>query len=67
MTRIGCGIVFRFASKLQKHEKSHDSVEALCCRPVCMNNIANDQCLKAHIQSSHQLGTCEICWTKRHL
>ena len=23
MTRIGCGMVFRFASKLQKHEKSH--------------------------------------------
>ena len=116
MTRIGCGMVFRFASKLQKHEKSHsellcfwisffssycrwsstlflegkkknylskflkfyllltltnvvklDSVEALCCGPGCMNNIANDQYLEAHIQSSHQLGTCEICWTKRHL
>ena len=44
-----------------------DSVEALCCGPGCMNNIANDQYLEAHIQSSHQLGTCEICWTKRHL
>ena len=26
MTRIGCGMVFRFASKLQKHEKSHSKL-----------------------------------------
>ena len=35
-----------------------DLVDALCCGLGCMSNIANDQCLKAHIQSSHQHVTC---------
>ncbi|KAG6659239.1 hypothetical protein CIPAW_03G019700 [Carya illinoinensis] len=65
---IGCGKVFKFASKLQKHEDSHvklDSVEAFCCEPVCMKYFANDRCLKAHIQSCHQHITCKICGTKQ--
>ncbi|KAG7983298.1 hypothetical protein I3843_04G098800 [Carya illinoinensis] len=65
---IGCGKVFRFASKLQKHEDSHvklDSVEAFCSEPGCMNYFANDKCLKAHIQSCHQHITCEICGTRQ--
>ncbi|KAK7854140.1 transcription factor iiia [Quercus suber] len=33
---------------------------------VCMILLMNiDQCLKAHIQSSHQHVTCEICLTKQ--
>ncbi|XP_041008267.1 transcription factor IIIA [Juglans microcarpa x Juglans regia] len=65
---VGCGKVFRFASKLQKHEESHvklDSVEAFCSEPGCMNYFANDKCLKAHIQSCHQHITCEICGTRQ--
>ncbi|XP_030934774.1 transcription factor IIIA isoform X2 [Quercus lobata] len=65
---IGCGKVFKFASKLRKHEESHvklDSVEALCCEPGCMKYFSNEECLKAHIQSCHQHITCEICGTKQ--
>ncbi|KAE8125553.1 hypothetical protein FH972_020344 [Carpinus fangiana] len=65
---IGCGKVFRFASKLWKHEDSHvklDLVVAFCCEPGCMKYFANDQCLKAHIKSCHQHITCEICRTKQ--
>ncbi|XP_060673183.1 transcription factor IIIA isoform X2 [Ziziphus jujuba] len=54
---IGCGKVFRFASRLQKHEDSHvklDSVEAFCSEPGCMKPFTNEQCL-----------TCEICGTKQ--
>nr|XP_023885924.1 transcription factor IIIA-like isoform X3 [Quercus suber] len=65
---IGCGKVFKFASKLRKHEESHvklDSVEALCCEPGCMKYFSNEECLKSHIQSCHQHITCEICGTKQ--
>ncbi|KAI5320457.1 hypothetical protein L3X38_040165 [Prunus dulcis] len=63
-----CGKVFKFASKLQKHENSHvklDSVEAFCSEPGCMKYFSNEKCLKAHIQSCHQHITCEICGTKK--
>ncbi|CAL9027885.1 unnamed protein product [Prunus brigantina] len=63
-----CGKVFKFASKLQKHENSHvklDSVEAFCSEPGCMKYFSNQKCLKAHIQSCHQHITCEICGTKK--
>ncbi|TQD99649.1 hypothetical protein C1H46_014785 [Malus baccata] len=65
---IGCGKVFQFASKLQKHENSHvhlDSVEAFCSELGCMQYFTNEQCLKAHILSSHQHVTCEICGSKK--
>ncbi|KAJ7949362.1 Transcription factor IIIA [Quillaja saponaria] len=74
---IGCGKVFKFASKLQKHEDSHvklDSVEAICLEPGCMKHFTNAKCLRAHIQSCHQYIPCEICGKeqlkkniKRHL
>ncbi|KAA8528049.1 hypothetical protein F0562_035082 [Nyssa sinensis] len=65
---IGCGKVFKYLSKLRKHEDSHvklDTVEAFCSEPGCMKHFTNDQCLKAHIQSCHQYITCEICGTKQ--
>ncbi|KAJ7982401.1 Transcription factor IIIA like [Quillaja saponaria] len=65
---IGCGQVFKFASKLQKHESSHvklESVEAICLEPGCMKHFTNAQCLKAHIQSCHQYMPCEICGRKQ--
>ncbi|XP_057972062.1 transcription factor IIIA isoform X2 [Malania oleifera] len=64
----GCGKVFKFASKLQKHEDSHvklDSVEAICCEPGCMKHFSNSQCLKDHILSCHQYITCEKCGAKQ--
>ncbi|XP_034692723.1 transcription factor IIIA [Vitis riparia] len=65
---LGCGKVFKFASKLQKHEDSHaklDSVEAVCLEPGCLKHFTNEQCLKAHLQSCHQHIICEICGTKQ--
>ncbi|XP_068344526.1 transcription factor IIIA-like [Pyrus communis] len=65
---IGCGKVFQFASKLRKHENSYvhlDSVEAFCSEPGCMQYFTNEQCFKAHILSSHQHVTCEICGSKK--
>ncbi|ONI35730.1 hypothetical protein PRUPE_1G551600 [Prunus persica] len=65
---IGCGKVFRFASRLRKHEDSHvklDTVEAFCSEPGCMKHFTNEQCLQAHIHSCHQHTTCEICGTKQ--
>ncbi|KAJ4978832.1 hypothetical protein NE237_009612 [Protea cynaroides] len=62
-----CGKVFEFASRLRKHEESHvklDTVEAICGEPGCMKPFTNVECLKAHIQSSHQHVTCEICGQK---
>ncbi|XVF24778.1 hypothetical protein REPUB_Repub13aG0157000 [Reevesia pubescens] len=74
---VGCGKVFKFASKLKKHEDAHvklDSVEAFCSEPSCMKYFTNEQCLKAHVQSCHQYINCQICGTnqlkkniKRHL
>lgn len=63
----GCGKVFKFASKLRKHEDSHvklDSVEAFCSEAGCMKYFSNKQCLKDHIQSCHTHTTCEICGKK---
>lgn len=94
----GCGKVFKYASKLRKHEDSHgkslflyrlifdhcliislwdsncevqisttsvklESSEAICCE--CMEIFSNVDCLKAHILSSHQHATCEICGSKQ--
>lgn len=64
----GCGKVFKYPSKLQKHEASHDkldSVEAFCSEPGCLKSFSNEQCLKAHLQSCHQHINCEICGTKQ--
>ncbi|KAH9676035.1 hypothetical protein KPL70_019011 [Citrus sinensis] len=61
---IGCGKVFKYASKLRQHEDSHvnlDSVEAFCSEPGCMKYFTNKQCLEAHIRSCHQYIPCEIC------
>ncbi|XVF26561.1 hypothetical protein REPUB_Repub14bG0028000 [Reevesia pubescens] len=65
---LGCGKVFKFASKLRKHEDAHvklDSVEAFCSEPSCMKYFTNEQCLKAHVQSCHQYISCQICGTKQ--
>ncbi|EOY17266.1 hypothetical protein SCA6_009669 [Theobroma cacao] len=65
---VGCGKVFKFASKLRKHEDAHvklDSVEAFCSEPSCMKYFTNEQCLRAHVQSCHQYISCEICGTKQ--
>ncbi|KAK9022540.1 hypothetical protein V6N11_002796 [Hibiscus sabdariffa] len=65
---VGCGKVFKFASKLRKHEDSHvklDSVEAFCSEPSCMKYFTNEQCLKAHVQSCHQYINCQICGAKQ--
>ncbi|XP_050229575.1 transcription factor IIIA-like [Mercurialis annua] len=64
----GCGKVFKYLSKLRKHEDSHvklDAVEAICLEPGCMKHFSNSQCLRAHIQSCHRYMTCEICGTKQ--
>ncbi|XVF63313.1 hypothetical protein PTKIN_Ptkin09bG0077800 [Pterospermum kingtungense] len=64
---VGCGKVFKFASRLRKHEDSHvklDSVEAFCSEPSCLKYFTNEQCLKAHVQSCHRYIDCEICGTK---
>ncbi|KAL1331129.1 hypothetical protein AAHE18_12G161200 [Arachis hypogaea] len=74
---IGCGKVFKFASKLRKHEDSHvklQSVDVVCLEPGCMKHFTNNQCLKEHIESCHQYVTCDTCGSrqlkkniKRHL
>ncbi|XP_019427364.1 PREDICTED: transcription factor IIIA isoform X1 [Lupinus angustifolius] len=74
---VGCGKVFKYASKLRKHEDSHvklESVEVLCLEPGCMKHFTNPKCLKEHINSCHLYTTCDICGTeqlkknmKRHL
>ncbi|KAI9074964.1 hypothetical protein K1719_043014 [Acacia pycnantha] len=64
---IGCGKVFKFASRLQKHENCHvnlDSVEVVCLDPGCMKHFSNVQCLKAHVKTCHQFVTCETCGKK---
>ncbi|KAJ0431123.1 putative transcription factor C2H2 family [Helianthus annuus] len=63
----GCGKVFKYVSKLQKHEESHvrlETREAFCAEPGCMKYFSNVKCLKAHLQSCHQHVTCEICGSK---
>ncbi|KAJ4827665.1 hypothetical protein Tsubulata_017675 [Turnera subulata] len=64
----GCGKMFKYPSKLQKHEDSHvklDFVETICLEPGCMKFFSNDQWLKAHIRSCHRYISCEICGTKQ--
>ncbi|CAG7903611.1 unnamed protein product, partial [Brassica rapa] len=64
---VGCGKAFKYPSQLQKHEDSHvklDSVEAFCSEIGCMKYFTNEECLKAHIRSSHQHVNCEICGSK---
>lgn len=63
----GCGKAFKYPSQLQKHQDSHvklDSIEAFCSEPGCMKYFTNEECLKAHIRSSHQHINCEICGSK---
>ncbi|KAI3472398.1 hypothetical protein Pfo_029519 [Paulownia fortunei] len=64
----GCGKVFKYLSKLHKHEDSHvklDSVEAFCAEPGCMKYFTNEQCLKEHIWSCHQYIICDKCGKKQ--
>ncbi|KAL3629838.1 hypothetical protein CASFOL_027060 [Castilleja foliolosa] len=64
----GCGKVFKYPSKLRKHEGSHvtlESVEALCGEPGCMKYFTNVQCLKEHIKSCHLHIICDTCGTKQ--
>ncbi|KAI3870288.1 hypothetical protein MKX03_029677 [Papaver bracteatum] len=42
-----------------------ESVEEICCEPGCMKYFANNDFLKAHIQSCHQHFLCEVCGTKK--
>ncbi|KAG0519780.1 hypothetical protein BDA96_08G016300 [Sorghum bicolor] len=63
----GCNKVFRYSSKLKKHEESHvklDYVEVLCGEPGCMKMFTNVEYLRAHSQSCHQHVQCEICGEK---
>ncbi|XP_052173085.1 transcription factor IIIA isoform X1 [Diospyros lotus] len=65
---MGCGKVFKYPSKLLKHEATHvtlDTVEVICSEPGCMKYFTNEQCLKAHVQSCHGHIICEICGTKQ--
>lgn len=65
---VGCGKVFKFASKLKKHENSHvklESVEVVCLYPDCMKHFTNEHCLQEHIKLCHQHVTCEICGKKQ--
>ncbi|KAL0908937.1 hypothetical protein M5K25_023451 [Dendrobium thyrsiflorum] len=60
----GCGKIFKFASRLKKHQDSHLKVEFLeifCGEPLCMKPFTNSECLKAHIQSCHKYVKCEVC------
>ncbi|XWS41234.1 hypothetical protein CRYUN_Cryun17cG0063700 [Craigia yunnanensis] len=64
---LGCGKVFKFASKLRKHKDAHvklDLVEAFCPEPSCMKYFTNEQCLKAHVQSCHLYINYQICEAK---
>ncbi|KAJ0049031.1 hypothetical protein Pint_16916 [Pistacia integerrima] len=64
----GCGKIFKYESKLRKHEESHvklDSTEAFCSESGCMKYFTNKQCLEAHIRSCHQHITCEICGSRQ--
>ncbi|KAJ9679524.1 hypothetical protein PVL29_021444 [Vitis rotundifolia] len=47
-SEIGCGKVFKFASKLQTHEDSHVKLdlEVVCSEPGCFKHFTNEQCLK---------------------
>ncbi|PIA63227.1 hypothetical protein AQUCO_00200921v1 [Aquilegia coerulea] len=65
---VGCGKVFKYASRLRHHEESHvkpDSIEAICCEPGCMKSFSNAECLKAHLLSCHQYIECEVCGTQQ--
>lgn len=42
-----------------------DSLEAFCSEPGCMKYFTNEQCLKAHVQSSHAYINCQICGAKQ--
>ncbi|XP_068637251.1 transcription factor IIIA-like [Aristolochia californica] len=61
---IGCGKVFKFASRLKKHADSHvklDFTEAICSEPNCMEYFSNAECLRAHVQSCHRYVECDVC------
>ncbi|CAN4118359.1 unnamed protein product [Withania somnifera] len=67
-SEVGCEKIFKYASKLKKHEDSHvklEMIEALCLEPGCMNHFTNEKCLNEHIESCHQHVVCEICGTKQ--
>ncbi|KAK6147813.1 hypothetical protein DH2020_018725 [Rehmannia glutinosa] len=65
---LGCGKVFKYPSRLRKHEDSHvklDTVEAFCSEPGCMKYFSNERCLKEHLSSCHQYIDCDKCGTKQ--
>ncbi|PIA46478.1 hypothetical protein AQUCO_01500194v1 [Aquilegia coerulea] len=65
---VGCGKVFKFASRLKKHEKTHvktNFLEAICSEPGCWKSFSNVEILKVHLQSCHQYIHCKVCGTKQ--
>ncbi|KAL0453285.1 UNVERIFIED_CONTAM: Transcription factor IIIA [Sesamum latifolium] len=65
---LGCGKVFKYLSKLRKHEDSHvklDTAEAFCSEPGCMKYFTNKQSLKEHLCSCHQYIVCDKCGSKQ--
>lgn len=65
---VGCGKVFKYASKLKKHEASHvklDSVEAFCTEPDCLKHFTNEHYLKIHLNECHSHINCDVCGTKQ--
>ncbi|GFQ02643.1 transcription factor iiia [Phtheirospermum japonicum] len=66
--QLSCGKVFKYPSKLRKHEDSHaklDTKEAYCLEPGCMKLFANEKCLKEHLSSCHQYTFCDKCGSKQ--
>ncbi|XP_047323553.1 transcription factor IIIA-like isoform X2 [Impatiens glandulifera] len=64
---IGCGKVFKYASKLKKHEASHvklESVEAFCSEPSCLKYFTKEHYLKVHLKECHSQVICDVCGTK---
>ncbi|KAH7652937.1 general transcription factor IIIA protein [Dioscorea alata] len=64
----GCGKVFKYASRLRKHEGTHvklEYVEVICGEPSCLKHFTNSECLKAHIESSHRYIKCEMCGARQ--
>lgn len=62
---VKCPVGYNFEESFYHDAVKLESIEVVCLEPGCMKHFANVEGLRAHVKSSHQYMTCDICGSKQ--